>query len=307
MISDFEFHYPKYLESKQAIDDRALNRHVYETLTQHFPKQMPEHPLRILEVGAGIGTMIERLINWKMLQFAEYTAVDIDPVNIATLPQRLSTFAAIQKFDFKANENIKELRISNQNTNILVRYVQQDFRDHIRSHESQNYYDVIISHAVLDILPLQESLNQLFNCLKPEGQFWFTLNYNGVTHFEPVLDPILDNKIEQIYNQSMDQRTVETGGSETGRKLFKVIPQAGGRIQAVGSSDWVIHTQDAEFNSEEKYLLQCILQMVFDSVSSNGEISSTQLEKWYTRRLEQIEDGSLIYHAHQLDFCGIKG
>jgi len=40
------------------VDDRALNKDVLRALKTHLPAQ----PLRIIEVGAGIGTMAVRLL-----------------------------------------------------------------------------------------------------------------------------------------------------------------------------------------------------------------------------------------------------
>ena len=53
-----EYSFSHYLLSKQSVDDRALNQHVY----QHLQASLPQGPLRIIEVGAGIGSMLIRLL-----------------------------------------------------------------------------------------------------------------------------------------------------------------------------------------------------------------------------------------------------
>ena len=73
-----EYSFTDYLLAKQTVDDRALNRHVYETLIANFPAQ----PIRIIEVGAGIGTMLMRLFRWNVLQKADYILVDEMAANI---------------------------------------------------------------------------------------------------------------------------------------------------------------------------------------------------------------------------------
>ena len=56
MISD----YARYLAAKTTVDDRALNRHVLAELRRIMPAGAP----RVLEVGAGLGTMVARLMDW---------------------------------------------------------------------------------------------------------------------------------------------------------------------------------------------------------------------------------------------------
>ncbi|MGH2607189.1 MAG: class I SAM-dependent methyltransferase, partial [Anaerolineales bacterium] len=66
----------RYLAAKRRIDDRALNRQVWDAVWSHLGSGEPGRPLRILEVGAGIGTMIERILEWTRVQAASYTALD---------------------------------------------------------------------------------------------------------------------------------------------------------------------------------------------------------------------------------------
>jgi len=307
MSSEFTFRYPKYLAAKKSIDDKALNRHVFETLKRNSPEQSKEKPLKIIEIGAGIGTMIERLIEWDFLRYAHYTAIDINEENVLALPQRLANFADEPGLTFETTgENSNELVLRNQKSKIKITPVCSDFREFLDDASHQHHWDLVIAHAVLDILPLNESLEHILAGLQQRGLFWFTLNYNGVTRFEPTIDPDLDRSVEQLYNRSMDRRKIQTGGSQTGQKLFSAIPTSGGEILAAGSSDWVLSTSDSEFIADEQYFLRCILQMVYESVSGTKELSSAKLDDWRQQRLHQIQEGSLTYIAHQLDFCGNK-
>ncbi len=308
MSKHFTFQYPEYLAAKKHVDDHSLNRHVFETVKQLLPGQTPKRPLRILEIGAGIGTMIERLIEWNLLQFADYTAIDITAENIESLPLRLQTFAQKNSLQYQTDSKKNRLLLTSNETDfsVSVQPIQEDFNRYLSARPNENLWDLVIANAMLDILPLDESLQQLFSVLRSDGLFWFSLNYNGITHFEPVIDPELDAQIEKLYNESMDQRSIETGGSETGRKLFQTIPHAGGKILAVGSSDWVLHSSDSEFNRDEQYFLQSILQMVYQTVLDSKKISKTQIKNWYKKRLRQVQDGSLVYIARQLDFCGYR-
>lgn len=85
MSMEYSFH--RYLLSKQSVDDRALNKDVLNALKTHLPQK----PLRIIEVGGGIGTMIKRLVTWEIVCTAEYVLVDEMSENIeyaqAWIPQ----------------------------------------------------------------------------------------------------------------------------------------------------------------------------------------------------------------------------
>ena len=48
------FDFTRYLASKRTVDDRALNRQVWQTLADAVVAELPpDRPLRVLEVGAG--------------------------------------------------------------------------------------------------------------------------------------------------------------------------------------------------------------------------------------------------------------
>ena len=66
----------RYLAAKKSVDDRALNWQVWQHLVAALPRATPQQPLRILEVGAGIGSMVERLLAGDVLTHATYTAID---------------------------------------------------------------------------------------------------------------------------------------------------------------------------------------------------------------------------------------
>src|SRR6201985_264791 len=66
--------YPRYLAAKTTVDDRALNGHVLAGLRRLMPAGAP----RVLEVGAGLGTMVARLLDWGVVGAGEYTVLDAD-------------------------------------------------------------------------------------------------------------------------------------------------------------------------------------------------------------------------------------
>jgi hypothetical protein len=83
----------RYLTAKKSVDDRALNWQVWQRLVAALPRATPQQPLRILEVGAGIGSMVERLVAGDLLTHATYTAIDQAPTLLAEACRHLRQWA----------------------------------------------------------------------------------------------------------------------------------------------------------------------------------------------------------------------
>ncbi len=147
----------------------------------------------------------------------------------------------------------------------------------------------------------------LFNLLKPGGLFYFTLNFDGGTIFQPIIDAAFDEKITNLYHRTMDERISNgrpAGHSHTGRRLFKHLIDAGGEIIASGSSDWVVFADREGYAADEAYFLHFIVNTVHQALTGHPELESSLFEAWIAQRHAQIEAGTLIYIAHQLDFFG---
>ena len=110
----------------------------------------------------------------------------------------------------------QQLQLCDQRCDIHVQFECADVFHFIQQNKTPA--DVLIAHAFLDLLPLPESLTGLLSLTK--GLAWLTLNFDGVSTLQPVIDRALDEKIERLYHETMDRRS--TGGdSRTGRKLFE--------------------------------------------------------------------------------------
>ena len=91
------------MQSKQPVDDRALNRHVLDAL-QRFVNTSSATP-RVLELGAGVGTMVSRLADWSVLRRAQYTLIDRDADSLAAARRHLEAF----EFLFAAELELRKL------------------------------------------------------------------------------------------------------------------------------------------------------------------------------------------------------
>ena len=289
-----DYSFPHYLLSKQSVDDRALNRSVYETLKA----SLPNRPLRILEVGAGIGSMLTRLLRWGLIQKAEYIAVDEMAENIEYASAWIPQWAVENRLRVeRGGEN--RLNLFDDTREVRLTLIAEDVFAFIQSRPAPA--DLLIAHAFLDLLPLPDSLPALFSLLKPGGLAWLTINFDGVTSFEPPVDPQMDGSIERLYHRTMDERP-SGGDSQTGRHLFGHLQAAGAELLASGASDWVVHPINRRYPADEAYFLNFILYFFEQSLTGCPELESAAFAHWLAERRAQVERGELIYIAHQLDF-----
>jgi hypothetical protein len=289
-----EYSFPQYLLSKQSVDDRALNKDVLNAL-RAYP--LPQ-PLRIIEVGGGIGTMLRRLIRWNVICDAEYVLVDEQQGNIEYASAWIQQWAEQTGFACeRSGSGRNHFRIYDAAHDIRIRLEQADVFDFIRKNEAPA--DLLIAHAFLDLLPMPESLSLLLSLTK--GLAWLTLNFDGVTTLEPAIDAELDERIERLYHKTMDMRP--TGGdSRSGRHLFGHLRGLGAEVLASGSSDWVVHAGNGKYLEGEAYFLQFILHFFEESLTGQPELDGDAFADWLQQRCAQIERGELVYVAHQIDF-----
>lgn len=296
MLRVMEYSFPRYLLSKQSVDDRALNRHVYETLTACLPAR----PIHIVEVGAGIGTMLTRLIRWDVLQRADYTAIDEMPENIEFASEWIPQWAKETGLSVERIEQ-NRLRVFDRQRDFRIHLERSDVFDFIDKNKSGA--DLLIAHAFLDLLPMPESLPKLLSLTNQLA--WLTINFDGLTTLEPAVDAELDRKIEHLYHETMDARP--TGGdSQSGRHLFGHLKSAGAEILAAGPSDWVVHSINGKYPADEAYFLKFILHFFEESLTGHPQLNADEFTRWLKERRAQVERGELVYIAHQMDFLALK-
>lgn len=308
MQSISKYSFPRYLEAKKSVDDRALNRHVWDTLAAQLPFASKQKPLRVLEIGAGIGTMIERMLEWKMLRQAHYTALDSLPENAQAALPRLSKWAARQQMQiFPKAPYLWEIFDSHRRRKVEVEYRSEDLFAFIQQQSGQQKWDLLVAHAFLDLVDIPASLPLFKQLLSPGGSFYFSLNFDGATIFEPGIDPGFDRLIETLYHQSMDVRIIagqSAGDSQAGRHLFSHLRQAGLSITGVGASDWVVYPTNGSYPHDEAFFLHFIINTIHQELKHHPDLESDRFEAWITKRHQQIEAAELIYIAHQIDYAG---
>jgi hypothetical protein len=105
----------------------------------------------------------------------------------------------------------------------------------------------------------------------------------------------------------MDQRLVAgapSGDSGTGRHLFAHLRAAGVEVLAAGSSDWVVFAGPNGYAADEAYFLHFIIHTVHTALTGHPDLDAERFTAWIAQRHAQVEQGTLMYIAHQLDLLG---
>jgi hypothetical protein len=288
--------YARYLAAKTTVDDRALNRHVLAELGRLMPAGAP----RILEVGAGLGTMVARLMDSGAVSAGEYILLDAD--------QQLLDCSRRWLCDWAAARGVRSALLPDglRLGDVRVRLVHAELGSYLEAgHEA--LADVVIANAVLDLVDVPAVLPGLLRLLVPGGVYWFTINYDGESIFMP--DHPHDVPIMQAYHRDMDERVRygrPAGESRTGRHLFHYLRAAGAPALAAGSSDWVVSAgPDGSYPGDEAYFLRSILNTIQNALRNRRDrVDPADLADWLAERRRQLAAGDLVYIAHQLDFAG---
>jgi len=288
--------YARYLVAKTTVDDRALNRHVLAELCRLMPAGAP----RLLEVGAGLGTMVARLMDWGAVGSGEYTLLDADRQLLDYSRRWLSDWAAAR--GLRSDLLPDGLRVGD----LRVRLVHAELGSYLEAGPGAPA-DVLIANAVLDLVDVPAVLPGLLRLLVPGGVYWFTINYDGESIFEP--GHPRDDLIMRAYHRDMDERIRygrPAGESRTGRRLFHYLRDAGAPALAAGSSDWVVSAgPDGNYPGDEAYFLRSILNTIQNALRNRRDrVEPSDLAQWLAERGRQLAAGQLVYIAHQLDFAG---
>lgn len=289
------FDYRQYLADKKSIDDQSLNRDVWKALT-HWGRQQ-QKPLRIIELGAGIGTMIERLLDAKLLACCQYSAIEIQPEFRVAAAARLSQWCKNNGANFTELTST-HWQITRASNAIDIHWHCADaLAAHTRFASAS--FDLMIGHAVIDLLPVPVALPQLLDLLDTQGAFYFSLNYAGTTHFTPAHD--LDDTIFSAYHADMNSRFPELDWqpSRTGALLATWLQQQGHRVIAQGDSHWQLQPTNAA-DAQGRFVAN-----ILDTIES-ALPQLEGIEHWLATRRAQLAAGELNFVAENRDCFGIR-
>ncbi|KAB1188799.1 MULTISPECIES: SAM-dependent methyltransferase [Haloferax] len=286
----------RYLRSKEAVDDRALHRPTLADLgdrLEEHAESNPGEPLRVVSVGAGTGAMCRRLLSWGVFDAHDdikYVMVDRRK---GMADQAAKEFAKWSHAAGWAAVPTKDgFRIERHGRRVSLTYVTSDLFDAMSA--LPKAIDLVIAHAVFDLLPLRRAVDSLVSRLVAGGYLYAPITFDGRTAFGPPHDA--DDDILDAYHETM--RDGDSAGPDTGSALLSVLPEFGADIVSAGGSDWVVHP---EHDDHERIFLDRILGFVEQSVGDVDSVDDDELKRWLATRHRQLEFGELSYIAHNID------
>jgi SAM-dependent methyltransferase len=302
-----ELHLARYLAAKVSVDDRALNARVWSALADGVRAAAALAPPAILEVGAGIGTMVERLVARGALGSAVYTALDLLPANLAAARTRLPAALASHGFTLRDQDDDR-LVLARGDDRLEVVLVCADAAEWLAA-EPVCSFDVVLAHAVLDVVDVEALLPLVASRLRPGGLAHASLCFDGVTALEPAVDAALDARIEAQYHATMDARRradSPSGDSRSGRHLLTQLRRCGLEPVEAGGADWVVFAGADGYRGDEAFFLHYLVDVVSGALAAApgdgpAPITPAELRGWTAARHAQIDRGELVWIAHNLD------
>jgi len=293
--------FPEFLTAKRTVEDRALNRRVWEQFGTQLEKQAAgdRDPVRIVEIGAGTGSMIARLADWEALPpTVSYRAVDLDADTVDSARQQLSEW--LRDAGYTVDEQSNRLhahRIDSDGTERTIEITLEVGDGFAIDDEA----DAVIAAAVLDLVELEPVVDELKWLLNDGGVLYAPITFNGHSSFIP-RDP-LDNRIERLYHRHMDEIRDQPGSSRAGQQLLKVLPAAGYTVLEAGGADWIVCPTDGTYPTGESTVLEHLLATIDGALADYPAdvIDPETRTDWVERRREQLARGELTLVAHHLD------
>lgn len=292
---------PHYLAAKKTIDDRALNQYVWKSLHTSL-RQIDgltgknDEPLQVLEIGAGIGTMLARIVDRQLFTGpVSYFFTDNDPIQLQAARSYLSCWAKTSGLSLSWSGEYSG-RLISPGADISL-YLEHSSIEELADRTSPpGPFHLIFAHAVLDLVDFTVVLPRLLAQLVENGLAYLTCNFDGETIFLPSCSA--DQEILHLYHRSMEER--HSGASHTGRRLLDFLQDLNLEMLAAGSSDWIIHPRNRQYSPDEIFFLHAVIETVHMELTQRNK-PPTNLTEWTLLRHQQVESGKLSFLARHLD------
>jgi SAM-dependent methyltransferase len=254
-----DYSFRRYLTAKTTVDDRALHGPTEARLETELADISAARdratPVRVLEVGAGVGTTLPRLLARDRLPGrVHYTLLDREGENVDSARERLRAWGDRPDTPVdraEPDDPADDLRLSHDDGIVTVRFVTADVFDFVADHGADAPgYDLLLAQAFLDLIALDVDLPRLLSVVADGGLVYAPITFDGETVFEPTPAALRDDAVLDLYHATMDAPD-RPGSSTTGRELLTALPACGCTILSAGASDWVVYPQGDDERSEE--------------------------------------------------------
>ncbi|MFB6286876.1 MAG: methyltransferase domain-containing protein, partial [Candidatus Bipolaricaulia bacterium] len=184
----------RYLAAKRAIDARSRDARVWarfrDELEERARAKPSDKPLRILELGGGLGHLATEVMAQLDASALDYTLVDLSPANLEGARATVDAWALER--GMTVEHGTADLHLKSEMAAWHVGFARREALAYLADSPTDAPWDVIIAQAFLDLVNLPAFLDRLFARLAPGALGYFPINFDGLTAFEPPVDPELD-------------------------------------------------------------------------------------------------------------------
>ncbi|MEA4906590.1 MAG: class I SAM-dependent methyltransferase [Anaerolineaceae bacterium] len=291
--------FQEYFLAKRAVDHRSLNPRVWAALGAAVAPRAGPKGLNVLELGCGVGAMFQRLVGGGVLRQARYTAVDGDADNLDCALSRLPGWSREEGLACQVTPDGAVLEGAGRE--LSIRLVTADVFAFLDSASTRPDWDLVVAHALLDVVDAPGLLARLARLCRPGCLVYLPIHYDGLTCFEPQIDAAWEETLWRLYHHSMDTRPAG-GSSQTGRRLYTWLREAGFRLLEAGAADWMVFPRDGAYTPDERLFLDFILDTIDHQLTGHPELDDEAFAGWLSLRRAQVERQELMYVAHQMDY-----
>ena len=261
-----------------------------------------------MEVGAGIGTMLERLTRWQILPDVCYLAIDLDPANIKEARRLLPIWSSAMGLEMTETPSGGELSAKDGSRHIAVDFDAIDIYDWIAGQGENKPVDLLIAHAFMDLVDASRALAALRSVVKKDGLLYLTSNFDGITILEPpsiphwtgISSPFIMTAWISVWSTACFRATAKPAAV-----FFPACLNRAFRLLAAGSSDWVVFPAAGRYPGDEAYFLHYIIGLIETTLKHHASLEAGSFRRWIAERRSQIEQGKVVLIVHQLDFLRI--
>ena len=301
---------PDWLAARDRYDVAALDRETIALLEAWARRQAADRPLRVVDLGCGTGTGLRRALGWLAGRSVEAYGVDADRRLLARLSEAHAGSGPMagQGGDAAVVEQRSGPVAGARARQVSVTPVLADVLAPLdrAGGPLDGTVDLVVAHAVADLLPLDHFAERVAALLRPGGCAHIALTYDGDMAFCPSDDPDLDSRVLDAYHRHMDRARADRptyGGSMAGRRLAGALTGAGLRVLRAAPSTWDVRAADGPVG---RAVLDGLIGFVIGSVSGLGDLAAGQLERWEHARRTALAAGELRTRVRHVDVLATR-
>lgn len=287
-----------WLAARDPYDVAALDRVGLDLLRPWLAEQPSYRPLRVVDLGCGTGSGLRRTLTW----------LDARPVVAYAVDRDAALLAALVAGDLGSTARGAS-DSADTDARVTVVPVLADVLGPLdgAGGPADGTVDLLVSHAVADLFPLDRFASRIRALLRPGGRAQIALTYDGETRFAPDDAADLERRTIAAYHRHMDRARAQDptyGGSTAGRRLVAALEAAGLEIVRAAPSTWDVRAGDGPGGVA---VLTGLIDYVIRAVAELGDPPADEVARWERSRRAALDAGALRASVRHLDVIAGRG